>query len=45
MGGDNRGKKKGCSGTTIKVTWTKPSGGWKQVREEGLAGMGGNGGV
>ena len=32
------------SGTTIKDTWTKPRGGWKQGREVGLAGIGGSSG-
>ena len=31
------------SGATIKDTWTKPRGGWKQGREVGLDGVGGKG--
>ena len=38
------GRDEGFSGTTIKDTWTKPRGGWKQGREKGLAGVGGSGG-
>ena len=30
------GRLEGFSGTTIKDTWTKPRGEWKQGREEGL---------
>ena len=30
----------GFSGNTIKDTWTKARGGWKQGREVGLAGVG-----
>ena len=42
MGGDNNGEKGGgFSGTTIKDTWIKPRGGWKQGREVGMAGVGG----
>ena len=29
----------GFSGTTIKDTWTKPKGGWKQGKEVGMAGV------
>ena len=32
------------SGTTIKDTYTKQRGGWKQGREVGLSGVGGSGG-
>ena len=42
MGGDNGGEKgEGFSGTTVKDTWTKPSGVWNQEREVGMAGVGG----
>ena len=36
MEGDNVGRRGRFSGTTIKDTWTKPRGEWKQGREEGL---------
>ena len=35
------GKGEGFSGTTIKDTWTKPRGRWKQRREVGMAGVAG----
>ena len=38
------GRLEGFSGTTIKDTWTKPRGAWKQGREMGMTGVGGSGG-
>ena len=45
MGGDNEEKGEWFSGTTIKDTWTKPSGGGsKGGREVGMSGVGWSGG-
>ena len=38
------GKGEGFSGTSIKDTWTKPKGGWKQGSEVRVAGVGKTGG-
>ena len=43
MGGDNGGGREGFSGTTIKDTWTKPSG--VEAREGGGFGWGWRGEV
>ena len=45
MGGDNGGERgKGCQGTCIKDTWTKPKGGRIEGERWGWLGWGKSGG-